>query len=320
MYPTSGATLRGDINVKVEEAQASDRFFIGQKALPPFGVAAKSGQYPKLDRRYTELLGAGASVRTQTGSYPEVTRAWTSDTYDCIDRGLEEAVDDAVARDLGRFFDVEVTKAKLALRSLMLDHEIRVAAEIMSATNFGAGTDSAVAWTEANIATINFPKDILDAIERVNDNGAEANTILLSSTAFNRIKRSTLLQNFCRGSKASDATLNLTASAVAEAFADNGITQVLIGRARYNSAKKGQAYSATSVWGTTYCWVGEVKEGSLEAGGAGRTLVWNAEGGLFVTESYRNETRRSNMVRVRQNTAEKVIDGSAGTLITTQWS
>jgi hypothetical protein len=55
-------------------------------------------------------------------------------------------------------------------------------------------------------------------------------------------------------------------------------------------------------------------------GGAGFTLVWNAEGGIFVSETYRDEKRRSNMVRVRQNTTEKVINANAGTLITTQWS
>jgi hypothetical protein len=320
MYPTSGATLRGDINVKVQEAAAADRFYIGPKVLPAFAVPVKSGQYPKLDRRYTEVLNAGASVRTPGGAYGEISRGWTSDTYDTIDRGLEEAVDDVVAADLGRFFNVETAKAQLALRSLMLDHEIRVAAAILATGTFTDYANSAVAYTEANIATINFVRDVLDAIERVNDNGAEANTIVMSSTVFNRIKRGTLTQNFCRGSRASDATLNLTAAAMAEAFADNGITQVLIGRARYNSAKKGQAYSAASVWGTTYVFVGQVVDGDPALGGVGRTLVWNAEGGIFVSETYRDEKRRSNMVRVRQHTAEKIIDATAGTLIVTQWS
>jgi hypothetical protein len=39
-----------------------------------------------------------------------------------------------------------------------------------------------------------------------------------------------------------------------------------------------------------------------------------------VTETYRNETRRSNIVRVRQNTTEKIVDATQGTLITTQYS
>ena len=30
MYPTSGATIRGDLNTFVEEAQGADKFFIGE--------------------------------------------------------------------------------------------------------------------------------------------------------------------------------------------------------------------------------------------------------------------------------------------------
>ena len=320
MYNTTGATIRGDLNIKVEEAAASDKWYIGQNVMPMYGVDAVSGIYPKLTRSATELLNAGSTVRSESGSYGETKRAWTSDTYDCVDRGLEEAVDDAKKKDIGRFFDLEVATAKWVLRSMMLDYETRVQAAIMNTTNFGSATNSAVAYTEANIATINFVKDVLDAIERVNDNGAQANTIVLSSTVLNRIKRSTLLQNFVRGSRPSDATININAESIQQAFADNGVEKVLIGRSRYNGAKKGQSCSATSVWGTSYVWVGECKGGSADDGGAGRTFVWNAEGGLFVTETYRNENRRSNMVRVRQNTIEKVVDGSAGTLIACQWS
>lgn len=320
MYPTSGATLRGDLNLVVEEAFASDSWFIGAKVLPPTQVATRSGQFAKLQIADAELMSAGATVRDPGGKYGEVVRGWTSDTYDCIDRGLEEAVDDIVAADLGRYFNVESAKARLCLRNLMLDHESRVAAQIFNTTNFGAATASSVAYTAANSATISFVADVLAAIERVNDKGGQANTIVMSSTVLNRIKVGTLVQNFARGGLPNDATLNITAAALASCFQDNGIKQVLIGRARVNSAKKGQSYVASNVWANTYIWVGDVREGDPGMGGAGRTLCWAEEGGLFNTETYRDESRRSNMVRVRQNTAEKIIDGTAGTLIGTQYA
>ena len=320
MYPTSGASLRGDLNAVVEQGSAADKWFIGAQVLPPTMVAAKSGQYPVLKLAAAELLSAGATLRAPGGKYGEVVRAWDSATYDCQDRGLEEAVDDVVAKDLGRYFNVESSKARLCLRNIMLDHEARVAAEIFNATTFGAGTNSAVAYTVANLATISFIADVLAAIERVNDNGGQANTIVMSSTIMNRVKLGTLVQNFVRGSMPNDATLNVNATTLAGAFKDNGIERVLIGRARVNSAKKGQAYSASNVWGNTYIWVGDVKSGDVGLGGAGRTLVWNEDGGLFTTETYRDEGRRSNMVRVRQNTDEVIVDATAGTLITTQYS
>lgn len=318
--PTSGATLRADINAVVEEAAASSNYFIGSRALPPFLVDAKSGTYPKIQIAGGELMTPGSTVRSRSGSYSEVSRQWTSDTYDCLDRGLEEPVDDTDQKDLARFFNLEATTAKWLLRNMRLDHEVRAAAVINSTGNFGAATNSAVAYTEANIATISFVADVLAAIERCRDNGCEANTIILSSTVYQRIRRATPTVNFVRGSIGPGA--EVTGSTLAKAFADDGITQCLIGGARYNAAKKGQAKSMSSVWGTTYVWVGRCADNamSLQEGGAAHTLVWNAEGGLWVSESYRDESRRSNIVRVRQNTTEKCIDGTAGTLIATQWS
>jgi hypothetical protein len=321
MYNTSGATIRGDINIKVEEAAAADKFFIAQRVLPMVLVGLKSGSYPKLTRSATELLTPNSTIRNPKSEYARTQRAWTSDTYDCVDRGLEEPVDDAESQDIGRFFNAEVATARFVLRSMMLDYEIRVQQTLFSTTNFGAATAASVAYTMANIATINFPKDILDAIERVNDNGSQANTIVMSSTILNRLKQSTLLQNFIRGNRPNDSALNITAGDIQSAFADNGIENVYIGRARYNSAKKGQSYSAASVWGTSSIWVGEVQGGPADGGGAGRTFVWNDNGsGLFVTETYREDKIRSNIVRVRQNTAEKIVDGSAGTLINPNWA
>lgn len=313
--------MRADISAKIEEAAGADQFFIGHQALPEMPVDAKSGQYPKIKIAEAELLSPGATERSRSGAYGEVARNWTYDTYDCVDRGLEEPVDDTDQKDLARFFNLEVSAARWVLRNMRLAHEARAAAALMSATNFGAGTNSLVAYTEALLTTINFPGDVLAAIDRVEDNAQAPNTIVMSKAVFSRVARSTLLGNWVRGQLKGNIEMPVNAENIAASFRDFGIERVLIGRARYNSAKKGQAYSAAQVWGTTYVWVGYVNPAATMPtdGGAGFTFVWNAEGGLWVSESYRDEKRRSNMVRVRQNTAEKITDGTAGTLITTQW-
>lgn len=322
MYPSSGATIRADLNIVVEEAYHVEKHFIGAAALPPMPVEAKSGTYPKIEIAGGALMDAVATERARGGSYGQISRKWTTDTYDCVDRGLEEPVDDTDVKDLRRFFNVEAAAAKLTMRNVKLAHEVRAAAALFNTTNFGAATNSAVAYTEANIATINFVRDVLDAIERVADNGIQANTIVLSSTVLNRLKRSTLLKEWVRGSIKGSVDQPINAQAIAQSFADDGIERVLVGRARQNTAKKGQAKSVSSIWGTTYVWVGYVNPSARtpQDGGAGFTFYWNAEGGLFVTETYRDESKRSNMVRVRQNTTEKITDGTAGTLIATQWS
>jgi len=322
MNPTSGATIRADLNFLVEEAFSAESFLIGARVMPPMGVDAKAGTYPKLTIAGAGLLESVATDRQADGSYNEIRRQWTTDTYDCVDRGLEERVDDAAAKDVARFFNAESVASRLTLRNVMQAHEVRVAAAIMNATTFGAGTNSDVAYTVANKATISFVDDVLSAIRRVKANGTRPNAIVLSEAVFHRISTATLVQNFVRGSINGNISTPINAANLAAAFAPYGISQVLIGDSVQNTANKGAAKSVSGIWGNTYVWVGAVAAGATDPrmGGAGFTLVWNAEGGLFVTESYRDEKRRSNMVRVRQNTAEKVTDSTAGTLITTQYA
>lgn len=320
MYPNTGATIRHDLNTVVIEASGADDFYIGAKLLPFWGVEAKSGTYPKLTKAITELLKPGSTDRERNGSYGRVKRAWTSDTYDTQDRGLEEAVDDTDAKDLARWFAAESVAATNVLRAMKLAQEIRVAAAINNATTFGAGTNSTVAYTEGNIATIDFPADLMAALERIADNAEMADTVVLSPAVYNRLRRSTLLKSFIVGQNI--AAANITPNTIQQAFNAEGIRQVLVGRARYDSAvkKSTQTYSAANVWGNTYIWVGKVGSGDPRSGGVGRTLGWNAEGGEFVTETYREEAIRSDIVRVRQHTIEKITDSSCGTLITTQYS
>lgn len=320
MYPTNGSTLRGDINIKVEEAAHADKFFIADRVLPVFSVPMKSGQYPKLQIAAAELMTPGSVNRAPDGSYGEVSRAWTYDSYDTVDRGLEERVDDSDQKDLSRFFNLEVTAARLVLRNMRLAAEVRAAAAIMNASTFADYTSPSVNYTYSLIATMNFALDVQAAIDRIEANGGVANTIVMSRAVANLIRRSTLMNSFVVGTVGPGSQTN--PSTIQAAFADYGITNVLIGGASYNAGKKGQTKSMSPVWGNTYVWVGQVNSGAsaLEQGGAGFQLVWTAEGGQYVTESYRDESRRSNMIRVRQHSIEKIVDAGAGTLITTNYA
>lgn len=321
MYPSSGATIRADINIVVEEASAAERFLIGLQVMPPMAVDAKSGTYAKLQIADGALSDAVATERARGGSYGQISRRWGTDTYDCVDRGLEEPVDDTDQKDVGRFFNLEATAARLTLRNILKAHEARVAAAIISAATFGA-TNSTVAYTAANLATIDFPADVLAAIDRVEDQETVPNTLVIPKAVFTRLSLSTKLQNWVRGQLKGNSEMPINAENIAASFRDYGIQRVLIGRARQNTAKKGQAKAMGQIWPNTHVWLGNVNPAARlpQDGGAGFTLYWSAEGGIYTTETYRDEKVRSNMVRVRQNTAEKITDPTAGTLITTQYA
>lgn len=319
-YANTAAVLRADVQTLVQEAAQADEMFIGEKVFPVFESPTKTGQFPKFKLGTGELLTADVTTRGVDGSYGEIKRAYETDTFTCTDRGLIELVDDAYARDIERFFDAEVLAAKQVYRNVRLGHEGRVATALIDAGVFTA-TAASVAYTEANLATIAFHLDMLNANDRLNAKGVTPNSIVMSMPVFNRVRRSGLAQNFMRGSGFStDSSFVITTGDLARSLVDIGINQILVGRINKNNAKKGQAYSATPVWPNTHIWIGRIESGDFMSGGAGRTIVWNKEGGIFVTETYRQENLRSDVIRVRQNTAEKIVDPTAGELITTSYS
>lgn len=315
----AGATLRSDIATLVNEAASADQMFIGMNVLPVWNVEERAGQWPKFRLGKGELLNNDATKRTPSGSYGRVTRVYESDTYTTEDIGLEELIDDTYRKDVARFFDAEVRAALQVRRQVQINHEIACATAVMNASTFTA-TAAAVNYTEANLATIDLVRDVSGCVSRLNDKGVIPNTIVMSKNVFQRVRRSTLLLNYLRGIMGNSADRLANAQDIANVFASDGIETCLVGKMPYNGAKKGQTYSASSVWGDTYVWVGLVQGGDPEAGGAGRTAVWNKEGGLFVAETYRDEGRRSDVARVRGHWTAKIVDSTAGELITTSYS
>jgi hypothetical protein len=304
----------------VQEAAQADQMFIGDQIFPAVGSPTELGQYPKFKLATGELLVNDVTARARGASYQRTIRAFETDTFSCVDRGLEELVDDADERDLSRFFALEAFTAKQLNRTIRIGHEVRASTALINAATFTA-TAASVDYTEANIATIAFHLDVLNAVDRLNAKGVFPNAVVMSSPVFNRVRRSTLAQAFLRGGAMADsATSLLTAEALALSLVDTGITQVKVGRLNRNNAKKGQAFSATPIWPNTHIWVGRIEAGDPMQGGAGRTFYWDKEGGLFVTESYRDESLRSNVIRVRQHDVIKVVDGTSGELITTAYS
>jgi len=314
MYNNTGAVLRADLNLVLEEASQSTSLFIGQTLAPVFGVDYKAGQYAKITRQTGELMKAGGVERAPFGGYSRVTRAYTSDSYVVTERGLEEQIDDSQRKEVARYFAVEAVAARNILRAMMLSHEIRVADLLFNSSNWN-NTTASVTLTEANAqdGTFDFPKLILDAQNRLLKKGVPYNTLVLSQENYNIIRRSPKLQTFLYGNMPSGQYRLVTASDIATAL---NIPNVLIASASYDTAAKNKAPNLQPVYNNNYMWLGQVAGGDFSAGGALRTLVWNAEGGIFVTESYRNEELRSDIVRVRHSTAEKIIDATAGELLT----
>jgi hypothetical protein len=321
MYTNSAAIFRGDIAGVVEQAKDYEAGLIGTAVMPILDVPVRAGQYPSFVLKEGQLLKSDVKNRAPYGSFARGTRAFNQDTYTALEYGYEEAVDDTVTLDVARFFDAEVIAAKLAKRKLLLAHELRVAAKLFDNTVFTA-TNSGTAYTVANLATFDAGADVQEAIDRLLAKGESTSNlkVVIPYAVWTRIRASTKFQNRLRGAGiSSDTILNASTQAAAEVF---GVSEVLIGRASYDTAPEGVAFAAGNVWANTLIWVGSVTQASAGffGGGAGFTLNWSEYGPAIGVSTYREEAIKSNIVRASQYTAEKVVNANAGQLITTQFS
>ena len=320
-YSNAAAVFRGDIAGVLEQSKDWENGLIGTKVMPVLNVPVRAGQYPTFLLKEAQLLKQSAKQRAVGGAYPRATQSFNQDTYTAIEYGIENTIDDVVTADMARFFDAEVIAGKLSQRSLMLAHELRAAAKIFDNTVFTA-TNSATAYTAANLATFDFGADVDDAKDRLLAKGESIDNlrIVISAPVYSRIKASTKFQNRLRGAGvSSDTFLNVGLAAAAEAL---GVQEVLIGRSSYDSANEGVAYASANIWSNSLAWVGSVSDGGAGyfGGGAGFTLNWSEYGPVIGVTTYRDETIRSNVVRSSHYVAEKVVNSNAAQLITTNYS
>lgn len=318
MFNTVDSVPRADISSVLMEAVDQEAQFIGQSLFPVFPSPREVGRYPKFRIGAMELLrkDAGSTKRNETGTYNEISRKFEWDSYQTEEYGLEERVDDVVARRMANFFDAEVVTAKYLMNNLMLAYEVQATAALLDKNTFTT-TQAIVKWTDANIATINAPRDITEALERMSLLGETPNTLAISLHLWNRIRRSQLLQTYMYGFlNVSQGGSQITPQMMGQVF---GLQNILIARKSIDTAMKGVASSVSAVFGDDLCAVCKLSGGEFQNGGLGRTIIWDADapGGLFTSESYRDEKRRGNMLRVRSNQVIKVVSPNCVQLIDT---
>jgi hypothetical protein len=286
--------------------------------LPIYGSEREVGRYPKFTIGKGELLKRESQKRGATGTYNESEEVFEWDSYQTAEYGHEKRIDDTVLKQMRDFFDAQMVTAKFCMNKLMLDYELEAAAALYDSGTFTSSNASA-AYTEANLDTMDVPADINATIEQLTLVGEEPNTMVLSLPLFNRIKRSKKLQTYLYGHlNTTQGGSNITSEIIAASF---GIANVIVAKKSHDSAIKGKT-NVVPVWSNNYIWIGDIQGGDFMNGGAGRTIIWDAdsEGGLFTSDQYRDEARRGDKIRVRSNRVIKIINPNSARLIATNWA
>lgn len=332
VYTNATARPRQELAAIVREGEGLNALNIHKFILPSMPVNKQNVHLVKLKVAQMQLArilddylltAPGANVERMTATVSD-------DSFSVLIRKREIQVPDEAEMSYSDYLSLEGVMAQQGMEAVELTTEYLTALAINNVTNFGAGTAATFDWTVANLATMNVVQDVIAATERGFDKAERYNTWILSRQQYNRIRQSTLLKNYVvsqlgKGYEVNQSNLQL-------AFADFGITKVLIGTSVYNSAADGATPVMSRIWDNTYSWVGNTEDtavgrdedmmGISTIRGVGVNAFWDQytpnEG--YGVDTYREEKTESNIVRAKTSKAPYIANKNKGTLITTGYA
>jgi len=306
---TGNATFRQDIAQVIQENMLGAGQFVGLEVMPLLPVDARNGSFSKIAFS-TVKTKAVDDKRGTSGYYNEVVHEVEEDTYNCKKRGLVEPVDDDDALVLGAYFDAEVSAADHCRYYLQLNREKRIST-IAFATSTSYKDDAIAKWDDATnaqpVKDVDLAKNAL--IDQVNGMvGGGARIIGIGNNKARTNLRSTDdIKNRAYGG-GNIQTTTISDAQLAEILGLDGV---------YFSGLK---QAGSDIWASTIFGLFIVYDGQnlRSVPHYGRTMLWRDSTPTdMMVETYRDEGRESDMVRVKHNSVEKRLVDRAHRLITT---
>jgi hypothetical protein len=302
--PDLGATL-------VEfDVQANQAGFIGLQLFPVIEVAEQSANIGRIP--IEQLLQTQDTSRASGGGYRRGNFSFDDFSYATKEHGWEEPIDQRNKRIYRRYFDAEVVAAKRARNFVVQNHELRCVA---LATNTATFVDAAATAVWSSKSTATPVTDVLTRIKSVRSNsGLVANTVAMDYDAYLAALETDEVIDRLKYNGLTDVK-QVSLNDLAKLFK---VQRVLVSGAVKNTAAEGGLTLAAS-WTKTIVGVGHVAmDSDVATPGLGRTFHWSEDGSEIgaVLETYYEEPIRSDVVRARMETDEKVMYPEAWELIT----
>jgi len=313
---TSLATLRPDIAGSFTEfdLQQNINGFVWDQLMPVFDVASASGQFGRIP--IEQLLQNRDTARAPGSGYARGKWTFEEDSYATKEHGAEEPIDDNEAKMFAEYFDAEVVSALRARSAVLMNAEKRVINKLLDTSTF-TNANATVKW---NLPATAVPiTNVEAAVQAVySASGIWPDTIAMSYKTFRLLRDVEQIIDRIASVGAGSPTkaTDITASMLAAVF---DIPKVVVAGATQNTANKAKAGVFSQIWDETKVWIGKTASGNdFREPCVGRTFHWSADGSQIAgtVETYRDETVRADIVRVRHQTAEKILYPEAGRLIT----
>lgn len=308
---TSGATARPDVGECLHEFDMNELGFITLKVLTEVKVKNRNGSIAKINE--AEFVGVTDTDRAPNGGYTRGVLKYDATPYSCVEHGHEIPIDDSEAANVDSEFDATVQAGEQALDVVLRNQERRGAALLFDTATFTPHSISNE-WDDHSSAT---PIDDVNTGKKAirNLTGIVPNVLVVSYNGFLNVCRCSQIIELIKYGNPNFAKDGIvTEKLLAQVL---GLRQVLVGDAVTNSVEEGLTPTLGDIWNDEYallCCVSNstrIKDPCL-----GRTLVWSGDcPGSYVTETYRDENVRSDIIRVRQHTVEQILLTACGYLM-----
>jgi hypothetical protein len=310
---SSLATLRPDIAESFTEFDLEQNIngFIWDQLMPTFDVGRASGNFGRIP--IEQLLQNRDTERAPGSGYARGKWKFEPDSFATREHGAEEPVDDNEAAMYADYFDAEVVSALRARSAVLMNAERRVISKVLSISN----TDTAaVKWDLP--ATAKPIDDIEAAVLAIYDaSGLWPDTLCMSRKTFRLLRNVEQILDRIASSGAGSPTkaTDVTASMLAQVF---DIPKIVIAGSTENTANMGQPGVFGQIWDESKVFIGRTASSNdFREPCIGRTFHWNGDGSQIAgtVESYRDETVRADIIRVRHQVDEKLLYEEAGFIL-----
>lgn len=312
---TTLATLRPDLAPFVEfDIQRQREGFIWNQVAPAVNVALAADSPGKIPVEQLLQGADGTEDRHAEGAdYARITSTFDDFSYSCQEHGLEEAVSKRTQARYANIFDAFSWATARTAARVQANQEARVASLLYNTSVWnGAGLTTGITneW-DANHITDAVPiTDVENACRKVWAGcGMWPNALILNMEQFRNLR---LLDTVKAAISASGAGFPTRASDITREMlaAVFNLDYIIIAGAARNTAKKGKSASFSHFWSSEYAMVARVATSSdMAEPCVARTYHWTGDGSSLdgTVETYYDEARRSDIVRVRMDTDEVVM-------------
>lgn len=318
--PTSSlSTQRPDLATFLEfDLESEKAGYVATQVFPVVDVQSQAGNFGIIP--IEQLLQQRSTKRAPGSGYARGNWTFTKSTYATEEHGAEEPVDDREAKMYADYFQAEQISTMRAFSSVLRNAEQRVADAVFGATWSGGGATLTTGITNEwdDIANAVPVTDVENAVKKIYENsGLWANALVINRKVFRNLRRCAQVIDIIEASGAGQAAkaTDVTAELLAQAF---DLDYVIVAGTSKNGAKEGQAAAPSQIWSDEYAMVCKIATGpDMREPCIGRTFHWSDDGSSIggTVESYRDESIRGDVIRVRHDVDEIILYPQAGHLI-----